>query len=301
MKCKYCSSEIDGNVKFCPYCGKEVVHGERCKPRVSGHNSKTWLWILGIILLLGVVSGGYYFFNSGIKDQTFTVGDVSFKMIAVEGGTFTMGSISEQGKAARDLEKQAQPAHTVTLNSYSIGVTEVSQALWQAVMGNNPSYFNGSQRPVEQVSWNDCQEFISKLNAITGENFRLPTEAEWEFAARGGNKSQGFEFAGSNAIDSVACYWDPFIRSNGTAAYGTKFPNELGLFDMSGNVWEWCQDWYGSYSSSPQTNPIGPSSGSKRVCRGGSCYEPGGYSRVFVRDAKKPTTQKYNIGLRLAL
>ena len=303
MKCKYCNSEIKENAKFCPYCGKEVVYGKRVGPNKSGRSSKTWLWILGVILLFVIVGGVWYSSGgvSGVKNRTFTVGDVSFKMIAVEGGTFTMGFFDEQRKSAFDWEKSALPAHTVTLNSFSIGVTEVSQELWQAVMGSNPSYFKGSRRPVEQVSWDDCQKFISKLNEITGENFRLPTEAEWEYAARGGNKGHGYEFAGSDEVGDVAWFWSISSRSNGTAENAIKMPNELGLYDMSGNVWEWCQDWYGSYSSNSQTNPTGPSSGSHHVIRGGSCYDPAGYSRVYIRDSKMRSHRNYNIGLRLAL
>ena len=238
------------------------------------------------------------------QDRSFTVGGVTFKMIAVEGGTFTMGATSEQGSDAYDWEK---PTHSVTLSSYSIGETEVTQALWQAVMGSNPSYFSGSNKPVEQVSWDDCQDFIRRLNALTGENFRLPTEAEWEYAARGGNKSRGYKYAGSNNIDNVAWYWDNIpSQSSGSAGYGTqvvasKSPNELGLYDMSGNVWEWCQDRYGSYSSGSQTNPTGPTSGDSRVYRGGSWYSDAWYCRVSYRHIYDPTYRSYFIGLRLAL
>ena len=185
-------------------------------------------------------------------NQTFTVGGVSFTMVKVEGGTFKMGATSEQGSDVYDNEK---PAHSVTLSSYYIGQTEVTQELWQAVMGSN---YKGAKRPVECVSWNDCQEFISKLNEKTGKNFRLPTEAEWEYAARGG-KSGGTKYSGSNTIGDVAWYTD---NSGGTTHdVATKRANELGIYDMSGNVWEWCSDWYGDYSSSSQSNPQGPSTG----------------------------------------
>ena len=237
------------------------------------------------------------------QDRSFTVGGVTFKMIAVEGGTFTMGATSEQGSDALDREK---PTHSVTLSSYSIGETEVTQALWQAVMGSNPSNFSGSNKPVEHVSWDDCQDFIRRLNALTGENFRLPTEAEWEYAARGGNKSRGYKYAGSNTIDNVAWYWDNIpSQSSGSAGYGTqvvatKSPNELGLYDMSGNVDEWCQDWYGDYSSSSQTNPTGPSSRSARVIRGGSWDYNARFCRVSFRYYSDPT-RRLSMGLRLAL
>ncbi len=238
------------------------------------------------------------------SETTYTVNGVSFKMVAVEGGTFTMGATAEQGSDASDDEK---PAHQVTLSSFSIGQTEVTQELWQAVMGSNPSRFTGNlQRPVEYVTWNQCQTFITKLNQLTGHNFRLPTEAEWEFAARGGNQSRGYKYSGSNTVGDVAWYWDNIpSQSSGTAGYGTqtvatKAPNELGLYDMSGNVWEWCQDWWGSYSSEAQTNPTGPATGSIRVHRGGSWYDNAWYCRVSEHHSN-PSSYNYNLGLRLAL
>ena len=242
--------------------------------------------------------------NQEVKTTTFTVNGVSFKMVAVEGGTFTMGATAEQGSDAHDSEK---PAHQVTLSSYSIGQTEVTQELWQAVMGSNPSSFTGDlQRPVEYVSWNVCQTFISKLNQMTGQHFRLPTEAEWEYAARGGNRSQGYKYAGSNTVGDVAWYYDNSCAlgsSNpdyGTHPVATKAPNELGLYDMSGNVYEWCQDWYGSYSSDAQTNPTGPASGSFRVDRGGGWNFDARLCRVSCR-GDAPSGAYFNFGLRLAL
>ncbi len=237
--------------------------------------------------------------------QTFTVNGVSFTMVEVEGGTFTMGATAEQGSDAYDNEK---PAHQVTLSDYSIGATEVTQELWQAVMGSNPSYFTGNlQCPVDQVSWDDCQVFITKLNQLTGKTFRLPTEAEWEYAARGGNKSQGYKYAGSNTIDDVAWYdvnaYDVGGSSPdyGTHPVGTKAPNELGLYDMTGNVYEWCQDWYVGYSSAAQTNPTGPSSGTTRVIRGGNFLDSSRYCRVTCRDGASASIRDLRLGLRLAL
>ena len=230
------------------------------------------------------------------QKETITVGSVSFDMIRVDGGTFRMGATSEQGSDASDWEK---PAHQETLSSYYIGETEVTQELWEAVMGSNPSTYKGAKHPVERVSWNDCQDFIRKLNAKTGRQFRLPTEAEWEYAARGGNKSKGYKYSGSNEIDKVAWYGN---NSGGTTHdVGRKSPNELGLYDMSGNAWEWCEDWYGAYSSSSQSDPKGPSSGSNRVCRGGSWFSLARDCRVSYRNFHSPGFTNFNLGLRLAL
>ncbi len=230
------------------------------------------------------------------EEIPFTVNGVSFKMIRVEGGTFMMGATNEQGSDADDDEK---PVHQVTLSDYYIGETQVTQALWQAVMGSNPSDFKGANRPVENVSWNDCQEFIRKLNELTGKRFRLPTEAEWEFAARGGKKSKGYKYSGSNNINEVA--WYDGNSGGGTKDVKTKSANELGLYDMSGNVWEWCNDWYDTYPSSPQTNPQGLSSGSGRVCRGGSWSYDAASCRSAFRLHFTPTYGAINLGLRLAL
>ena len=231
----------------------------------------------------------------GNSPQRISVKGVSFDMIKVEGGTFTMGATSEQGSNTGSEEK---PAHKVTLSDYYIAETEVTQALWQAVMGTNPSYFKGSNLPVEQVSWDECQAFITKLNQMTGKNFRLPTEAEWEYAARGGNKSKGYKYAGSNTLSDVAWY---NITSDNTHPVMQKLANELGLFDMSGNVWEWCQDWYGKYSNTAQNNPTGPASGSYRVIRGGSWDRSAERSCVWYSGRNLPTNNSSNIGLRLAL
>ena len=233
-------------------------------------------------------------FANGAKN-TYTVNGVSFAMVDVEGGTFTMGATSEQGSDVKNCEK---PAHEVTLSNYSIGETEVTQELWQAVMGNNPSKFIGDlQCPVERVSWNDCRTFIKKLNQLTGENFRLPTEAEWEYAARGGKSSKGYKYSGSNTIGDVA--WYNSNSSSTTHAVKTKRPNELGIYDMSGNVWEWCSDWYGSYSSSAQTNPAGPSCSPYRVLRGGSWGLNAWVCRVAYRSYNSPDSRDYDYGLRL--
>ena len=210
------------------------------------------------------------------------------EMVFVEGGTFQMGATPEQGDDAEDYEK---PVHTVTVSSFYIGRTEVTQDLWESVMGCNPSYFKkGGNYPVESVSWNDIQEFIRKLNVATGKQYRLPTEAEWEYAARGGSKSQGYKYSGSNDIAAVAVYEkNSYALGKHNSAYGThtiasKAPNELGIYDMSGNVSEWCQDLYGNYTSSSQTNPQGASSGNFRVHRGGDWFCGTECSRVSHRN-----------------
>ena len=227
----------------------------------------------------------------------FSIGNVRFEMVRVEGGTFTMGATAEQGSDANEDEK---PAHQVTLSSYMIGKTEVTQELWEAVMGSNPSEFNGSNLPVENVSWEDCQTFIRKLNALTDKNFRLPTEAEWEFAARGGNNSRGYKYSGSNTVSNVAWYKDN--SSSTTHPVATKASNELGIYDMSGNVEEWCNDRYGDYTSASQTNPTGPNSGSSRVYRGGSWFYYAFACRVSVRGYTDETTlRSAAFGLRLVL
>ena len=237
------------------------------------------------------------------------------EMVFVQGGTFTMGCTDEQGNDCRDNEK---PAHKVTLSDYYIGKYEVTQGLWKKVMGSNPSYFKncGDDCPVEYVSWNDCQEFISKLNQLTGKRFRLPTEAEWEYAARGGSKASfQTKYAGSNALGEVAWYGDNSDvkysgadegvedeyegRKLGTHIVGTKKKNALGIYDMSGNVEEWCNDWYEDYSSGGVTNPKGASTGSYRVVRGGSWINGGDKDRVSRRADNNPSHSSYYIGIRL--
>ena len=259
------------------------------------------------------------------QDQTFSVNGVAFKMKYVQGGTFSMGATKEQGSAPEAKEK---PAHKVTLSDYYIGQTEVTQALWIAVMGSNPSEFRCYDRPVENVTWDDCQVFISKLNQMTGSKFRLPTEAEWEFAARGGNKSKKFKYSGSDnhlevawsadAVETILAKDVPYNMKEfdnqdnmntseemvqATYIVGTKAPNELGIYDMSGNVWEWCNDRFDEeyYRTSPTQNPQGPVHGTNRVHRGGSWRSGEWYCRVSNRNADVPGYSYSTLGLRLAM
>ena len=233
---------------------------------------------------------------SFFSPEKFELKGVTFEMVYVPGGTFTMGATAEQGDDAYDWEK---PAHSVTLSGYYIGKYEVTQAQWRAIMGNNPSYFKGDNLPVEQVSWNDCQAFIRKLNELTGKKFSLPTEAQWEYAARGG-KSGGTKYSGSDNIGNVAWYEDN--SGDRTHPVGMKKPNSLGIYDMSGNVWEWCQDWYGDYSSYSQTNPTGPDSGwSYRVYRGGCWFSLARVCRVSIRSGYAPGSRYSDLGFRLCL
>ena len=266
-KCKTCGKVISQ----CPHKGKHPKPAPTPKPKPAPR-----------------VTASY-------QNLTIRVGDVNFVMVKVSGGTFTMGATSEMQKP-HDDEK---PTHQVTLSSYYIGETEVTQALWKAVMGSNPSYFKGDNLPVEMVSWNDCQTFISKLNALTGKRFRLPTEAEWEFAARGGNQSRHTQYSGSSRIDDVA--WYDGNSGEKTHPVKTKQPNELGIYDMTGNVYEWCQDWIGSYSSYAQTNPTGAGSGSYRVRRGGCWYYFPRDCRSSSRGGIMPGGSRNDLGLRLVL
>ena len=234
-----------------------------------------------------------------VSDNTISIpvkDGISIDMVRVEAGTFTMGATAEM----KDPFSDEKPTHGVTLaNDYYIGKYEVTQALWKAVMGNNPSNFKGDNLPVEQVSWDNCQEFISKLNRITGKTFRLPTETEWEYAARGGKKSRGYQYSGSNNLSEVAWYKEN--SGYKTHAVGTKQANELGIHDMSGNVLEWCQDWYGEYNSSSQLNPTGANSGSYRVRRGGCWFDLARYCRSSSRRSFTPGGRDNDLGLRLVL
>ncbi len=244
------------------------------------------------------------------EDFTETVSGVEIEMIYVKGGTFRMGATEEQGDDAYDSEK---PVHSVTLSDYYIGKFEVTQGLWEKVMGTtiheqlikadySSTYGVGSDYPMYYVNWEEAQEFCTRLGQLTGKNYALPTEAQWEYAARGGVKSRGYKYSGSNTIGNVAWYRDN--SSSSTHPVATKQPNELGLYDMSGNVWEWCSDWYdwyGYYSSESQSNPTGPSTGSRRVLRGGSWNTDARTCRVSNRISYGPSSRYITYGFRVVL
>ena len=277
-----------------------------------------------------------YGYPKEVKTETFNVKGVSFTMVAVEGGTFTMGATSEQES---DANSDEYPTHQVTLSSFCIGQTEVTQALWKAVMGYSPlqltnypwgtTYYASSRSttsigieassrsteptsidldsrftqvgdnyPAYYISWDDCQAFLKRLSELTGRTFRMPTEAEWEYAARGGKKSKGYKYAGSNTVSDVAWCASESFTHNEVAA---KQPNELGLYDMSGNVWEWCSDWYGSYSSQAQTNPTGPETGQWRICRGGASGNIESACRIAFRYGYTYFFRDGFVGLRLVI
>jgi adhesin HecA-like repeat protein len=228
-------------------------------------------------------------------------------MVLVEGGTFQMGS--------NNGDSDEKPVHTVTVKSFYMGKYEVTQKEWAAVMGNNPSDFKGDNLPVEKISWNEAIEYCNQLSQKEGltpayrgsgdtitcdfnaSGYRLPTEAEWEYAARGGNKGPAYEYSGGNSADSVA--WYSGNSGSSTHPVGTKQPNSLGLYDMSGNVCEWCWDWYGSYTGEAQTNPAGASSGANRVYRGGSWGSVAAYVRSADRNNYTPFYRFNSLGFRL--
>ncbi len=234
----------------------------------------------------GVSSGGTTNASTptGGNVETFTVNGVTFEMVKVDGGSFMMGSY--------EGDSDEQPVHNEAVATFYIGKTEVTQRLWTAVMGSNPSYFRGENMPVENVTWFDCQEFVERLSRLTGRIFRLPTEAEWEYAARGGNQSRGYTYSGSNDLYRVGWYTEN--SGDTTHPVGQKLDNELGIYDMSGNVWEWCSDNYSDNYSSPRNS-------SYRVIRGGGWNGSAANCRIANRYCYTPGYRYRNLGLRLAL
>lgn len=226
----------------------------------------------------------------------FEVKGESFRMILVEGGTFMMGCTSTE---SFDCERDEKPAFSATLTDYYIGEFEVTQELWEAVMGKNPSEFKMKNHPVENVTWTDCNKFVKKLSRLTGKHFDLPTESQWEFAARGGIKSEGFRYCGSNNIGEVS--WFEGNSNKQAHVVGTLKPNELGIYDMGGNVQEWCRDFYDSYTDTPKTNPKGPEKGFHRVYRGGAWYFNAWYCRPAYRRLNSPKYKFSYLGLRVVM
>lgn len=253
----------------------------------------------------GVTIWGYFaiaflVLNLNLNAQVMTKNEigqyVDAQMVRVEGGAFSMGCPWSEGENCEDDER---PVQKITLAGFAIAKVEVTQRLWQSLMDNNPSYFPSCPEcPVEQVSFEDVKLFIERLNHLSGKSYRLPTEGEWEFAARGGSKSNSSKFSGSNEVNQIGWFWDN--SSNATHPVAQKLPNELGLFDMSGNVWEWCQDWYAAYTSKPLSNPTGPSSGNYRVIRGGAWNYHEGGCRNSCRYSFFPDKRGMSLGFRLA-
>jgi len=232
--------------------------------------------------------------KGGSKGGDFT-DPPSIEMIFVKGGCYQMGC----GSWTSDCNDNEKPVHEVCVDDFYIGKYEVTQGQWKAVMGNNPSYFKDCDNcPVEQVSWSDAQDFIRKFNNKSGKNYRLPTEAEWEYAARSGGKSE--KYSGSNDIDSVA--WFSSNSRSKTHPVGQKASNGLSIYDMSGNVWEWVNDWYNKnyYKNSPKDNPKGPNSGTVRVLRGGSWFKDPRYMRLAHRPGFNSGNRNRGLGFRLA-
>lgn len=296
QKCSVCGKPVSncaykGNHPKCGVCGKVK---ENCPYRGNHPKCST----CGKLKEQCQFNGSH---PAQIQKETFTVKGISFVMVKVEGGTFQMGS--------NNGESNEQPVHQVKLSKdYYIGETEVTQVLWYKVMGQLPTtdgpqweekYGFGDNYPAYRVSYNDVIRFLTELNKLTGKKFRLPTEAEWEFAAKGGNKSKGYTFSGSNILGDVA-----WCRSNANSSshpVKTRKANELGIYDMSGNVCEWCSDFYDNYPSSSQTDPTGPILGSKRVIRRGSWGDNEEKSPVTNRSNLSPDFRSNGMGFRLAL
>ncbi|MDY5666990.1 MAG: SUMF1/EgtB/PvdO family nonheme iron enzyme [Alloprevotella sp.] len=304
MKCPHCGQEHPDNFQFCPMTGQRIaLQYKACTNEQCPDFGK---YILPLDSRF-CPSCGKALEDQMISEKNskleFEVDGVSFNMILVEHGQFLMGATDEQ----ENPDDEEKPVHKVVLTKdYYIGETQVTQALWTAIMGDNPSCYDDEEdKPVESVSWIDCQKFIRALNRklrseLGEKKFRLPTEAEWEFAARGGNKSEGYQYAGSDEIDDVAWYADN-AGADGTNLVAELEANELGLYDMCGNVDEWCQDWYEEYSYNPQINPTGPCNGDGRVIRGGNFCSPDNSCRLSYRDLLAPDEDSFNLGFRIVL
>lgn len=288
MNCPVCDESNEINSLYCPRCGWAFIPFTSKKLDEKRLNTHRRVW-------------------NGLKSENRTpevptsnlpapIKELIDNMVEVEGGTFVMGGTQEQGEEAFSDEK---PPHKVTLSTFYIGRYPVTQEQWKAVMGSNPSYFQGERHPVEQVSWLDCQNFVQKLSELTGMLFRLPTEAEWEYAARGGKKGKGYKYSGGDLLSQIAWYNE---NSGGTShEVGQKAPNELGLYDMSGNIWEWVQDWKGDFTKDDQINPTGPDEGDERICRGGGWNREHDRCRVSYRGDDEADLCYRSLGLRVVM
>ena len=289
MYCPKCKRLIEDNSIYCEYCGHKMKKSK-------------WPWIgaiIGVVSVILIVLVVFVFSKGKVKEDgscAFSVGDASFTMRKVDGGSFIMGA-SEYDYESKPWEK---PAHQVTLDGYYIGETEVTQKLWKEVMGYNPSRFVGDNYPVESVSWNDCVDFCQRLSQRTGRRFRLPTEAEWEYAARGGNLSKGYKFSGSNFIEDVA--WSLEVSDSVSHPVRQKQPNELGLYDMTGNAGEMCSDLYARYTGVSEYNPKGPATSEKgHIRRGGGWLNRANSSRISYRYYTPFGLSNDFLGFRLAM
>lgn len=287
--CPVCGATNDINALYCPACGWTYVPFQSKKMDEKRLATSKALW---------ASRGKADLTIEEVPAQTLPqpIMELIHDMVRVEGGTFTMGATPEQGEEAFEDE---MPAHKVTLSTFSIGRYPITQDQWEAVMGNNPSHFIGEKLPVESVSWFDCQEFAKKLSEMTGRHFRLPTEAEWEYAARGGKKGKRYKFSGGHILEQIGWYNEN--SGNTSHEVGKKSPNELGLYDMSGNIWEWVQDWKGDFTEDDQVNPTGPETGIERVCRGGGWNREIDRARVSYRGDDQPTLRYCSLGLRIVL
>ena len=287
--CPVCGMTNDINSPYCPTCGWTYIpfQSKKLDEKRLATAKKIWLSKGHIGTVVEEVP---------TKILPQPIMELIHDMVRVEGGSFTMGGTREQGEDAFEDEK---PAHKVTLSSYSIGRYPITQEQWEAVMGNNPSHFKGGKLPVDSVSWFDCQDFVKKLSEITGRRFRLPTEAEWEYAARGGKKGKKYKFSGGHVLNLVGWYNE---NSGGTShEVGKKSPNELGIYDMSGNIWEWVQDWKGDFTEEEQENPTGPKTGIERICRGGGWNREIDRARVSYRGDDQPDLRYCSLGLRIVM
>ena len=309
-KCKVCNKYVDqcnykGNHPVCSFCHKLV---EKCMYEGNHPTCSDCNVLVDKCVYKGLhpkcidckkvieecdFKGKHPSLIVKFKNNILSIGNISYMMKYVNGGTYTIGATSELEWACTSEEL---PCHRVTVKGFYIGTYEVTQELWYTVMGSYPSHFKGEKKPVENISWNDCQTFISRLNSLTGLKFRLPTEAEWEFAARGGKNSKVYQYSGSNNLEYVGWYADNSNLS--THDVGLLGGNELGLFDMSGNVWEWCSD---CYNENPQINPTGPTNGSLRVVRGGGWNYDAWFCVNATRNGADPDLRIKNLGFRLAL